>query len=184
MEMNKDLIVTIFTPTSAKEGVIGTGYPIAEDLILTSRHVVEPEQRDKNYPLCVRWHHLNDQNEDDGWQKVLEDDLVWVGKGELDAALIRCPRPPKAVEKGWSWGRVVNKKPKAHTDWQSTGFSRATRYREVRKSGQFSGGVESMADDDNYFEITVTAPPDKEGLWAGASGMPVFVNGEILGVVR
>ena len=41
-----------------------------------------------------------------------------------------------------------------------------------------------MAEDDDYFEITVTAPPDEEGLWAGASGMPVFVDGDILGVVR
>ena len=71
MEMDKKLIVIIFAPTtSTNKGKIGTGYPIAEDLILTSRHVVEPEQRDSNYPLRIRWHHLSDKQENDGWQEV------------------------------------------------------------------------------------------------------------------
>ena len=41
--MHKDLIVAIFVPTTGEgkmPGCVGTGYPVTDDLILTSRHVI------------------------------------------------------------------------------------------------------------------------------------------------
>lgn len=58
--MNKNLIVTIFVPQAGqeKEGKIGTGYPVAEDLILTSRHTIDGG----NGEVRVRWHHYRDED--------------------------------------------------------------------------------------------------------------------------
>ena len=36
----------------------------------------------------------------------------------------------------------------------------------------------------DYFDITAVAPPDREEGWRGASGMPVFVEGLVLGLVQ
>ena len=54
--MKKDLIVAIFAPTgtSTTNGIFGTGYPVTDDLILTSRHVVKPENRNFRAPITVK----------------------------------------------------------------------------------------------------------------------------------
>ena len=184
--MNKDLIVTIFVPTkqgsgSNSEGKIGTGYPVAEDLILTSRHTVRPEQGTGEIQL--RWHYCADRDAPDkGWIMLSVDNIVWEGKGELDAALIHCPRPEKALGKGW--GMIADKKPPFAKSWQSQGFPAATRYENVRNPDDVSGTTESMADQADYFVLNVTSQPEEVEMWKGASGMPVFVRDEILGVVR
>src|SRR5512144_1200819 len=93
--MYKDLIVAVFAPTKGtgtRSGCVGTGYPVTEDLILTSRHVVEPENRDDRAQILVRWFHDQPANgKSPGWIPITA--LVWTGQGNLDVALIRCPRP-------------------------------------------------------------------------------------------
>ncbi len=186
--MNKSLIVTIFVLTKEGKdgkaaGSIGTGYPVAEDLILTSRHVVNPEQGDRKYPIQVRWHYYTDRDAPDkGWITLSSDDIAWEGEGEMDAALLRCPRPERAQGKGW--GMIADKKPPFDKSWQSQGFPAATRYENVRNPDDVSGTTESMADQADYFVLNVTSQPEEVEMWKGASGMPVFVHNEILGVVR
>ncbi len=180
--MNKDLIVTIFVPTGQEEeGKIGTGYPVAENLILTSRHTVKPEQCTGQ--IQVRWHYLTDEDAlDKGWITLAVEDVVWEGEGELDAVLLRCPRSEKAQGKGW--GMIADKKPPFDKSWQSTGFPRATRYENECDPDDVSGTTESMADQADHFVLNVTSKPKNFAMWKGASGMPVFVDNEILGVVR
>ena len=181
--MIKDLIISIFTPTKGEIGAIGTGYPIAENLILTSRHVVHPEQCDDEYSIWLLWHYYADEGiENKGWIEVSSADIVWEGKGALDAALVRCPRPEKAQGKGW--GMIADKKPPFDKSWQSTGFPRATRYENECDPDEVSGTTEFMAAQADYFVLNVTSSPKDSAMWKGASGMPVFVHDEILGVVR
>ncbi|WP_339136580.1 MAG: hypothetical protein WGN25_01720 [Candidatus Electrothrix sp. GW3-4] len=183
--MNKDLIITIFVPTKqgtdgSTEGKIGTGYPVAEDLILTARHTVRPEQG--NGEIQVRWHHLFDKYDpDNGWITLSVEDIVWEGEGKLDAALLRCPRPEKALGKGW--GMIADKKPSVAKIWYSLGFSKATRYDNLREPDDISGTTESMADGADHFSLNVTSNPENPAMWKGTSGMPVFVGNEILGLV-
>ena len=82
------------------------------------------------------------------------------------------------------WGIVSRDRPRDGRQWISEGFPRAAKYDHRRNPSSFIGEVCSKAPDEPYFELTVeTAPEDEEG-WKGVSGMPVFVDHKILGVVR
>lgn len=187
--MQKDLIVAIFSSTNAQNstsGVFGTGYPVAEDLILTSRHVVAPENPNTPARIEVKWFY--DQPADKkspAWTKA---DLVWTGAGDLDAALIRCPRP--AYLRAFPLDRLIERKPTKDESWESSGFALASKRGKVRKPGEFGGTVRSMADAAPFFEVVENAPPAgtpqepiTQEQWGGASGMPIFVASGILGVL-
>lgn len=187
--MQKDLIVAIFASTNPKDpetGVFGTGYPVAEDLILTSRHVVAPENPNTPALIEVKWFY--DQPADKkspAWTKA---DLVWTGAGDLDAALIRCPRP--AHLRKFPLDRLIERKPTGNEEWESTGFALANKRGKVRKPGEFGGTVRSMAGAAPFFEVVEGAPPTgtpqepiAEEQWGGASGMPIFIASGILGIL-
>ena len=189
--MEKDLIVAIFTPTigaargtkSKTSGIVGTGYPVSEELILTSRHVVAPKNRNRQSKIRVWWFYdspANSQTPD--WTLIEKDDLVWTGKDDLDAALIRCRRPEHL--RNFSLGRLVGRRIRPGEDWESMGFARANKHEDIREPGHFSGTLRSMAEGDSFFELIEEAKPDTKADWSGVSGMPVFVGSEILGVVK
>ena len=185
--MEKDLIVAIFAPTTGAgkmPGCVGTGYPITDDLILTARHVVEPPNRNPRAPIRVRWFYDEPADgQSPVWIPINEkDDLVWKGKGNLDAALIRCARP--AHLRGFPLPRLTEREPAKNDCWESSGFARANKRDEVREPGEFGGTVRTMAQAAPYFEIIENAEPIAEEQWMGVSGMPVFVGSEILGVVK
>ncbi len=178
--MNKSLLIAVFVPTPDEaSGELATGYPVGKDLILTARHVLQPKPTgcpDKPYRIKIRWHYY-----DSGWIDISSEDIIWQSQGKLDAALIRClRRPSEAV----GWGMVSNAKPDNDMRWHSAGFPRAAKYDNVRKPSSFGGWVRSTADQDDCFELTEDAQPDSDENWKGASGMPVFVGGRILGVVQ
>ena len=187
---DKSLLIAVFVPTTNErgedfKGEIGeraTGYPVGKDLILTARNVLHPEppnRRDPRYPVAIRWHYFRSGDGAD-WIDISDDDIVWESQGELDAALIRCRRPPDAV----GWGIVSHERPHDGTHWIGEGFPRAAKYDNRRNPSSFIGTVYSKAPNEPYFELTVDAAPEDEEGWKGASGMPVFVDGKILGVVR
>lgn len=189
--MDKSLLIAVFVPTTNEggedfKGEIGeraTGYPVGKDLILTARHVLHPKppnRRDSRYPVAIRWHCFR-SGDDADWIDISDDDIVWESQGELDAALIRCPRrPPDAV----GWGIVSHERPRDGTQWISEGFPRAAKYENRRNPSSFIGKTCSKAPNEPYFELTVDAAPEDEEGWKGVSGMPVFVDHKILGVVR
>ncbi len=188
--VDKSLLVAVFVPTTdktgkdfkGKRGELATGYLVGKDLILTVRHVLQsepPYYRDKRYPVAIHWYYFGSDSELD-WIEISEKSIIWQSQGELDAALIRCPRPPDAL----GWGIISYEKPRDGMRWQSVGFPRATKYADVRHPSSFGGQVRSMADQDAFFELIENAQPEKDEDWKGASGMPVFVGDRILGVVQ
>lgn len=187
--MDEKLVVSVFVPTVEDDGAdrggrggkIGTGYPVGHDLLLTSRHVVRDEGRDRRHPITIRWWGLPKESESSRVELPIEDDgVVWEGGGELDAILLRCPRP---AEVGRGYGIVSEDKPARNLSWESHGFPEAGAYDDDRRAVGFSGNVYPDPDPTNPFELSVEANP-LEGQWGGASGMPVFVNKRILGIVR
>lgn len=188
--MHKDLIVAIFVPTAGEgkmPGRVGTGYPVTDDLILTSRHVIEPENRDRGRSIRVRWFHDKPASGKPSEWIPLDDHrndgiLVWIGKGDLDAALIRCRRPEYLRK--FPAKLPSERKPREGERWQSAGFARANKCGDVRKPGNFGGILREPADDDSFFELLEDAKPIAEEQWQGVSGMPVFAGSELLGVVK
>jgi len=188
--MDKSLLIAVFVPTTNEKGEDfkgeygewATGYPVGKNLILTARHVLQPEPpyyRDKRYQVAIRWHYFQ-SGDNSGWIDIPDEDIIWQSQGDLDAALIRCRRPPDAV----GWGIVSREKSRDDMRWISQGFPRATKYADVRHPGSFGGQVRSMAGQAAFFELIEDAQPEKDEDWKGASGMPVFVGGKILGVVQ
>ena len=162
---------------SGEVGTVGTGYPVGNDLILTARHVLEPENRDPEKPILVRWEHPKECD----WMKLSEESIEWRSPDTLDAALIRCTRPANVYSQS---GLLSNDMPMQDTRWSSQGFPKASELNSVRPSRSFGGKVHSMAHRAFKFEIEEDSPPQKIEDWKGVSGMPVVVNGMICGVVN
>jgi hypothetical protein len=190
--MDKSLLVRIFVPTldadkrdgGGRVGAVGTGYPVAQDVILTARHVLEPDDRDDRYPIAVCWHDYPDAGPAAGWYELTKpDDIIWIGQGELDAALLRCPRPPGASRYR---GLVAEEAPRQGARWNSAGFPRAAKRDDVREHASFAGRMHSMTSKRTYFETDVDVSPSEEEDWKGASGMPIFAENtvKILGVAK
>ncbi len=188
--MHKLLLIAVFVPTTDKvekdfkgrRGELATGYPVGKDLILTARHILQPEPpyyRDVRYRVRICWHCSCSGDRAD-WIEVPDKDIVWPSQGDLDAALIRCPLPRAAVD----WGIVSHDPPLDKMKWASEGFPGATRYKKQHCTNSFSGKVCSKAQNESHFELTVENAPEDNDDWKGISGMPVFVGRKILGVVQ
>jgi hypothetical protein len=135
--MERSLLVRIFVPTRddrggdgrGEVGVTGTGYPVGPDLVLTARHVIAPPDRDRNYPIEVLWYYHPEAGPDEGWYKLPKDDdcVVWRSAGNLDAALLRSPRPPGVRGCGF-----VSREQSRDGEWSSMGFPRAAKTAKER----------------------------------------------------
>jgi hypothetical protein len=188
--VNPDLIVVIFAPTLGDNdedrgdsaGEVGTGCVVGPDLILTARHVVEPERRDDRYSLAVAWSPLTpgvDEKLD--WIQNDQVHVVWTGKGDLDAALIHCPLPERVHRQNPAI--LSQARPRSDRRWSSRGFPRVTSRDAVRKPHDFRGGVSSLGARDTRFEVDEDVGTKTSAHWKGVSGMPVFQDGLIVGVV-
>jgi len=176
--VNKNLVVEIFVPTSdggPGAGQFGTGYPVANDLILTARHVVRPKKRDPDRPIEVRF-------KGGDWCGCA-DQLDWESSPELDVALLECEFPHEIRRE--VFGFLSEARPEDHAPWTGAGFARAGG---DDKDGQHrlvsvQGKVHSGPDEDPQFELGADYPADVEAGWQGLSGSPVFVHGKIIGVI-
>ncbi|MBF0346086.1 MAG: hypothetical protein HQL81_00320 [Magnetococcales bacterium] len=178
----KNYVVLISVPSKDGLAELATGYPVAPNLILTARHVLETKDRDNQKPIKAKWwYHKPKVVGDQGWLTLADDAIVWRGEGELDAALLRLP------EKEWTPKEYLflsSDRPSEDTRWASEGFPHVARRKELPKATSFQGNVYSKADAESYFELSEDANPDREAGWKGVSGMAVFVRRKILGIVR
>jgi len=183
--MNKNLVVEIFVPTEGgapDQGVIGTGYPVAKDLILTARHVLRPDDRNPNEPVEIRWRHPRVGNGD--WCPC-PGELAWESDpaSGLDVALLRCAFPQAILAE--AWGFLSAERPTDHLSWSGAGFAGAggRDRNEQRRVVNVQGKVHSAPDADSQFELGVDYATEEEAGWRGISGSAVFVHGRIIGVV-
>ena len=173
--MNKDLAAEIYAPTTDGLGEIGTGYPVARNLVLTALHVVNPKDRDRDQPIEIRF--------SGGDWCACASKLVWQSDAELDVALLQCELPQSVSSE--VFGFLSGGRPQDHSNWSGAGFAYAGG---VDKNDQprlvnVLGKVHSAPDKNPQFELGAEFPPDiKEG-WQGISGSPVFVHGRIIGVI-
>jgi len=177
--MNKDLLIEIFVPIIGSPGLgkIGTGYPVAKDRILTARHVLFPPNRDPDKPIEIRWHYQQGEHRD--WRPIDENNVLWPGDDNCDAAVIACPFPPDAKP----WGTLAIESPQP-AEWESEGFPDVGKWDDgSRVATAMQGRMHRMAKAASFFALDLNAGPNRDELLKGASGSPVMSEWKLLGVI-
>ncbi|MBD0424564.1 trypsin-like peptidase domain-containing protein [Streptomyces sp. TRM S81-3] len=154
----------------------GSGYAVADDLVLTARHVL-----DKGPPYRVRL--FGDEREKDAR-------VAWLPTGTLDAALLRVASSPwrNAPDSGaLRWGRVGD----SGVECCAHGFPRAQQRADGSREAETLEGRISRTTGalGGRYHVDITrAPPVSLGAsasaWQGMSGAVLLGRGrELLGVV-
>jgi len=195
VEFDVDLLVEVFVPTSAdgNRGEVATGYPVAPGLILTTGHVFREHQQP--HPIGIRWlgqRNLcidRDEDPETAWiEKPIETCRRWLRDDDrLDAALLRFPCYDAAKRPG----PLAPARLRVHTDpWVGGGFPKVPKRDGHRPRVVFKGATTPMGETERVFHITIeegvkgATEQQAKDVWRGASGMPVFCAGGIVGVVK
>ncbi|MBD9363097.1 trypsin-like serine peptidase [Methylomonas fluvii] len=172
--MDTKLIAKILPTKKDGNRTIGTAYPIAQGLVLTARHVVVFDERDKAVPIVIEW---PDSKHSD--TNVTE--IVWVSD-EHDIAILRCQTPPNM---SLSSELLAKRDPKGHEQWSGYG------YPAIGKDAE-SGLREKIPVMGEFFPPNVATPKltiscksdalEKAG-WCGLSGAPVFQGPQLFAII-
>jgi hypothetical protein len=183
-----DLLVEIFVPThEGAMGRIGTGYPVAKDRILTARHVLFPDGRDPETPFQIRWYHLRGTDSEAGrWQTIQREQILWpppergTDPTTPDAALIAHPFPAEAT----GWRPLCARSHATGTPWESQGFANAgVRDDDTRVPVPMRGKTYQKATRATEAWVDVAAEAKAPDGWKGASGCPVLVFSQVVGII-
>ncbi len=171
-------VVEVFVgddPGDQVPGDVGSGYLVAEGLVLTATHIVGTEQDDK--PVQVR----------------LLGEAAWTGGKVVDASDdVAVVRTPGLLLPSWCteapWGGIETQ----HTDLVpvvAVGFPRAQSAGEVRDTEQVHGTIAPGSGfKSGLWILNITSPIPRECVemespWAGMSGAAVFASPTLIGVV-
>lgn len=189
--MDRRCIVRITVPTrrdteddgGGRYGASGTAYPVDDDLFLTARHVVDQPDRAAKYRIKLHWldYKYSEEVADEDDVLLLEDDPSLRFDGTLDAALVRCRRPPGVP---LSRGIVDDRLPAPGARWESEGFPAFGDFGSGREAVPFSGEVYGTTENRPSFFVRSHVVPSDDSKWPGFSGAPVFSGGRIIGVVQ
>ncbi|MFZ4699462.1 MAG: hypothetical protein ACOYMG_05385 [Candidatus Methylumidiphilus sp.] len=181
--MNRDLLIEIRVTKENGNFEVSTGYPVSRNLILTSYHGLFPKGFKHDAKILIRWFYQTGE-----LGKFIELDrqaIVWKDEKELDAALLQCND-----FKVNQWGSLSPIRPPHDYRWCSEGFPYAADTAQV-KGFPIAGKVHGSADSASSFHLSLDdgfkEDMDKLGIavnpWGGISGAPVFVNGQIIGII-
>lgn len=173
--MDTSLIAKILPTKKDGKRTIGTGYPIAKDLILTARHVVIFSARDESKPIVVEW---TDYKDALGNIHSVEAEIFFDGGAECDIAILKCQIPPQAQV---SSSILAWRFPVAHQTWEGFGYPRIGKDEKNDTREKISVLGKFHPSNTTSHNISLTSESDtlkKEG-WCGVSGAPAF-SGTIL----
>lgn len=168
--MKSEFIARIFTPTTVNgQWEAGTAYPIAQDLLITARHVLYPEQRDETKLRQVEWPDCKDAE-----GRVFTSDITGVlfdGGQEIDIAVVACKTPPEVNTSI----KLPDRDPVTNEGWDSFGYPQAGTNSEG-KQGKIPGKGTFFQPDAGSHILHLTSEGDAsiKELWRGMSGAPVF----------
>jgi hypothetical protein len=170
--MDKDLLVQVIVNTGDEKVRCGTAYPIAPGRVITAAHVVGDAQPNQ---IEVSWYHQSKSER--GWKPCKS--IVWK-RPDVDVIVLEvdCPNSVKS-----RFAVLGESEPRTDIRWESEGFPLVGKRGDDWVAISMKGATFSMGNQSELFELGVDSPPSSVNGWQGASGSPVFVNGNILGVI-
>jgi hypothetical protein len=169
--MNSKLVAKITTKRTDGGTRTGTGFPLGAKLLLTARHVIEFDERDKTKPITVDW-------QDVGKSVVIEPkDIAFAYDGkEYDVVLLCCP-VPDAIAVDIPHAILETEKIISRNAWETLGFPKVNDFKAKDATGTFGVDLEkpqiSLTLDDTIDKEILKANNIEHG-WGGMSGAPVF----------
>jgi hypothetical protein len=153
---------------------LGSGYLIADGLVLTAAHVLEPTEgviAQKGQPTEVAYIGAS-------WQSAT---VAWVD-AERDVAVLSCPGLQAGNEV--RWGRLAGSDP---LDWGAVGFPLASIDDVVGRQAEHAFGRISPISDRAAGRLALSVESREatgsDSPWAGLSGAAVFCGDHLVGVV-
>ena len=181
--MNVDRLIQVCVDTGRDRDryKVASGYPIARNLILTARHALaDAGQAIDVGSVEVRW---IDAIDDDARRFRPIDTIAWDGEKEagVDAVLIRCGFSEDLVGSL----RPTEFTPLAHARWNSRGFPEAGKD-EARNFQPVAliGEVIEARSDASIMTLGVKFETSLKDGWRGASGGPVIIDGQLVGLLE
>ncbi|MGB3918846.1 MAG: trypsin-like peptidase domain-containing protein [Thiothrix litoralis] len=167
--------ITVFRTDQDKHGKqrerTGTGYVIADGLILTAHHVVEFAERDKSQPIQLEWTKLSKENSP---CKAQMTDVIWA---KHDVAVLACVMPDLLKAHLLDLPKLAVSKVASCKRWESAGYPKINQSQLKDATGEF--GVDLS---DPTFNLTLADTYGRDQVpkelvdtgWGGMSGAPVF----------
>lgn len=149
----------------------GTGYVIADGLILTAHHVVEFAERDKTQPIQLEWTTLSTPNNPCTAQMTK---VIWA---KHDLAVLACVMPDLVKAHLMDLPTLAVSNVASCKRWESAGYPAINQFQLKDATGEFGVDLAKPT-----FNLTLTdtydpnAVPEKliKSGWGGMSGAPVF----------
>ncbi|HME85070.1 MAG TPA: hypothetical protein VKG91_11105 [Roseiarcus sp.] len=163
---------------------MGTGYQITDDLIVTSRHVVRPQNRQDAYRISYAWA-FGPEGKKGVWTPGEEDQSVVWENEKLDVALLR-QKAPDWLMKDERPAIISHNPPRGLEKWTARGFPIFGRNEPWKESLGLDGTMSALPDGEDLFDLTEGSGFPDDAYWHGASGTPVCrgATEEIVGILN
>ena len=172
--MDSKLIAKILPTKKDGKRAIGTGYPIAKNLVLTAGHVVDFDARDEAVPITVEWPDLKHADTN-------ASEIVFFSD-EHDIAILRCQTP---ANMSLSPGLLAKRDPKEHEPWSGFGYPAIGKDADSGTREKIPAMGKFFPPDSATPKLTLTSESDavEKAGWCGISGAPVFHGPQLIAVI-
>ena len=169
----RDRLGLVAKPSRDGKSIVGTGFWVTPNRVLTSRHVVENASSLRISPVTG------------GSIELAPEAILWFGSDPLDVAILAADHPEPAKLASFAFGQPIHETSRC----EAAGFPRigfeAPREKDV--AGQIfdiSGSLHPATAKRPTLQLS--AEQDFAGVQdlAGISGAPVFVKGQLQGLIR
>lgn len=187
--INESLIARIYTVDKDGYDRVGTGYPVAPDLLVTALHVVSYPEQDKGEGIFIIWDECGQdwpEYDTEKEQQLSLDAIVYDGSNhstDYDVAILKCKTPLTDRVS------LLSVTPPHNTNFLCRGYPLAGLHNEkpTHDALRFSGNTEGN-DTGLHFELTTRNAPvanidNTLNNWSGLSGSPLLINNQLAGVI-